>query len=424
MNMRTILAVLAVVATGTLLGGGLVGFAQGQSTQPASASAPSGEEVTLKGVLMWGMTCVPNPARGEQGLVLFAVEGTPKIQAEAEKIVQDFWTGDTLDCDQAQKLNDEWSNRLKFHITPGDVATKASKDCRWNNPRTAITGVISEKDGKKWITPSDIKLPVPLTYPAKMLLPDKPLSPAGKEPLVLKVTDTLSLKCILLPAGRFLQGSPFYQWRYQDEYPHDVTLTKPFYMAEIPVTQEMFQAVIGKNPSQAKGPQLAVENATWADINEFCRLLSEKNGVKVRIPTDAELEYAFRVGTSNPCLPDKYKDIISLAGTREAEPAPVKTKKPNAWGLYDTLCGGWTVDSDLKADNVRTKQVDPIGPPTGADNMYRTHGGWHYEHIRPSMHGAYSKKGSIYEGGSPIFRIVVEAGKPATAPATQPANAK
>jgi formylglycine-generating enzyme required for sulfatase activity len=253
-------------------------------------------------------------------------------------------------------------------------------------------------------------MPVPLAYPAKMLAPDKPLVKPEGAPITLAVNDKLSLQCVPIPAGRFLQGSPFYQWRYQDEFPHEVVLTKSYYMSEIPITQEMFEAVIGKNPSKSKGPQFPVEHATYADIKQFCKVLSEKNGKTVRVPTDAELEYAARVGTSNPCLPDKYKDQISLAGTREGQPAPVKTMKPNAWGLYDILCGGWHIASDFKADNVRVKQVDPKGPVRGADGtMHRSHGGWHYDHMRPSMHGAIGENGSIYEGGAPIFRVVVEA---------------
>ena len=81
----------------------------------------------------------------------------------------------------------------------------------------------------------------------------------------------------------------------------------------------------------------------------------------VRLPTDAEWEYAARVGTSNPCFTEKYKDQISEAGSRPTT-APVRSKKPNAWGLYDMLCGGWHVTNDYKADNVRVKQVDPKGP--------------------------------------------------------------
>lgn len=377
---------------------------------------PAGEEVTLRGVLTWEATVIPNPTQEDydaKTLVFFAVEGTPQVQAEVGRIMKDLYTTDSLDCDQAIQVNEAWIKSLKYYITPGELATKNEKDCRWGNPRAAITGVLSEKDGKKWITPSKIELGVKVAYPPKMLSPDKPLVMPKEKPITLAVTDKLSLTCVPIPAGRFLQGSPFYQWRYQDEYPHVAVLTQPYYMSEIPVTQEMFEAVIEKNPSKAKGPQFPVEHAKYADIQEFCRVLSAKNGKTVRLPTDAELEYAARVGTSNPCLPDKYKEQVSLAGTREGQPAPVKTMKPNAWGLYDILCGGWTIASDFKADNVRVEQVDPTGPAKGADGMHRSHGGWHYDHMRPSMHGAIGNAGNIYEGGAPIFRVVVEADKAA-----------
>lgn len=384
----------------------------GYGQRSAGNQAPRRPQVTLKGVLTWEATCIPKPTRqhynGKQ-LVFFAVEGSPEVKAEVDSIMKKYYTGDSLDCDQARKVNKQWIKRLKYYITPGEVSTKNEKECRWGNPRAAVTGVVREKGGRKWIMPSQIKIPVPIAYPPKMLAPDKPLVKPGKRPLVLKVSGKLTLKCILLPPGRFLQGSPFYQWRYQDEYPHEVVLTKPFYMAEIPVTQEMFEAVIGKNPSKSKGSQFPVEHATWADINKFCRVLSRKNGRRVRVPTDAELEYAARVGTSNPCFPEKYKDQVSLAGTREGRPQPVKTMKPNAWGLYDMLCGGWHIASDYKADNVRVGQVDPKGPRRGADGtMRRSHGGWHYDHMRPNMHGAIGEKGDIYEGGAPIFRVVVQ----------------
>jgi formylglycine-generating enzyme required for sulfatase activity len=250
-----------------------------------------------------------------------------------------------------------------------------------------------------------------------MLRADRPFASQDKEPLLLKIDDKLTLKCNYLPAGRFLQGSPFYQRRYQDEYPHEVVLTRPFYMSEIPVTQEIFEAVMGKNPSLSQGPRFPVERVPIADIEEFCRILTRKNGATVRLPSDAEWEYAARVGTSNPCFTEKYNDQISETGSRPNH-TPVQTKKPNAWGLYDMLCGGWHVTGDYKADNVRVKQVDPHGPTVNdkrvhgdaTGRLHKTRGGPHYDHIRPNIHGAATGNGTIWEGGSPIFRVVVESG--------------
>ena len=200
-------------------------------------------------------------------------------------------------------------------------------------------------------------------YPEKMLAPDRPFAPSGREPLVLEIGEALTLKCIPLPAGRFLQGSPFYQRRYQDEYPHEVVLTRPFFMSEIPVTQEMFEAVMGKNPSREQGPAVARSSASpFADILEFCRIVSRKNGVTVRLPTDAEWEYAARVGTSNPCLTEKYKGQISETGGRP-DSTPVRSQEPNAWGLYDMLCSGWHVTGDYKSDNVRRRRWTRRGRP-------------------------------------------------------------
>lgn len=414
------LCVLSAVAVVVLWAAGGIGHA----AEPSAA--PQGREVRIKGNVLCNRATVPTPWDGtsqdsEHFPVVFAVEGTPEIEATVAELMDSCWPPQGLDVGAAQKLLDEWSRRLAYSIAPGPLTDKIHTEAEWGSQLLALTGVLYEENGRKWIAVSQYEQ-ASIDYPAKMLAPDTPFVVPGEEPVILRVTDTLTLTSVPVPARGFLQGSPFYQQRYQDEFPHEVVLTKPFYMSETPVTQEMFEAVIGRNPSDSVGPQFPVERATWPDILEFCRILSEANGRTVRVPTDAEWEYAARVGTSNPCFTEKYADQISAAGSKE-DPQPVKTMKPNAWGLYDMLCAGWHITADYKTDNVRVKQVDQTGPALGDSGiqtnstgpMHKARGGYHYRFIRPNMHGAAGEDGSLWEGGVPIFRIVVEAEPPAQA---------
>jgi formylglycine-generating enzyme required for sulfatase activity len=318
--------------------------------------------------------------------------------------------------EDALRIQDEFLKHLTYSIVGSPLTEKIHKEVEAGSQILAVTGKISEKDGVRWISVSRYE-PAHVNYPSKILQPDRPLVALNGEPLQLKITDGLTMTCLRLPAGRFLQGSPFYQRRYQDEFPHEVILTRPFFISEIPVTQEIFEAVMRKNPSVSKNPQFPAEHVAYSDILEFCQLLSQRNGLMVRLPTDAEWEYAARVGTSSPCFPEKYFDQVSETGSRP-NTTPVKSRKPNAWGLYDMLCGGWHITGDYKSDNVRTKQVDPRGPARSDKSVHRdnsgllhkTRGGPHYDHIRPNIHGAATENGTLWEAGAMLFRIVVESG--------------
>jgi formylglycine-generating enzyme required for sulfatase activity len=376
-------------------------------------------EVTIKGNVLCNRATDSkpwswDPKDGDHTPIIYAIEGTHAIAEQVREIMATY-PDRGLDVEDALRIQDEFSRHLKYFIAPGPIADKIHKEVEAGSRVLALTGTLSKQGGKRWIEVIRYE-PARAHYPEKMLAPDRPFAPPD-EPIVLKIGDTLTLKCIRLPAGRFLQGSPFYQRRYQDEYPHEVVLTQPFAMAEIPVTQEMFEAVMGRNPSRSKGARLPVEHVPFADIQEFCRRVSRQNGVTVRLPTDAEWEYAARVGTSNPCFVEKYRDQASETGGRP-DSTPVRSKNPNAWGLYDMLCSGWHVTGDYKSDNVRVKEVDPKGPARddprvhrdATGRLHKTRGGRHYDHLRPSMHGAAGEDGSIWEGGSPIFRVVVEIG--------------
>jgi len=376
---------------------------------PATEEKPAavGPEVTLKGVMMWEISCIPKPKKeDDKMLVLFAVEGSPEVAAALDAVMKENWPGDSMDGDQARNLNDVFGKRLKYYITPGELSTKNEKNGRWGNPAMAVTGIVSEKDGKKWITPSKIE-GTRLKYPDKMLAPDKPLKMPGKEPLILKVTDTLSLKCILLPRGEFLMEKPFYVIpRWQDEYPRHITLTRPFYLAEIPVTQEMYEAVMGGNPSTVKDPQRPVRNVSCADVKKFCQILSEKNGRTVRLPGEAEWEYAARVGTSNPPLDAKYKDQDS-AGPGRNVCLPVKSKQPNAWGLYDMVSPAFEMTRDRFIVGIRIDSVDPYDSCEKDEAAGKKHAHWGRNTV--TYHEAVGGGGKDEDYGSTKFRVLVEA---------------
>ena len=344
--------------------------AKAKSAVAAKPAVAGAAEVTIKGVMMCEACCTKGLAQeaakeAAKRLVLFAVEGTPEVTTALDGIMKEYYSGDSIDADQARKIQEGFEKSLKYYITPGELTEKKENGARWWNPAKAVTGVVSEKDGQKWITPSKIAS-TKLTYPEKMLAPDKPLAQPGKRPLILKVKDTLSLKCILLPAGKYFAGVPFYatydgDGRYDDDYPAMLTLTRSFYMAEIPVTQEMYESVMGKNPSDQKGPQIPVHRVPCVDIQKFCRILSEKNGRKVRLPTQAEWEYAARVGTSNSPFVRKYKDQINV-GPDGKTILPVKSKRPNAWGLYDLIISSaWEITGDARQFS-RNDMVDPHFP--------------------------------------------------------------
>jgi hypothetical protein len=287
---------------------------------------------------------------------------------------------------------------------------------RYSAEPMEVSGAVVEKAGRKWIVPAGMR-GVKVDFPAKMLAPDTPLALPGKQPLVLKVDDALSLKCVLLPAGRYLQGAPYYQrWRASCEDPHEVVLTKPFWLAEIPVTQEMYEAVMKTNPCRNNpkydiGPQCPVEQVPFADIQTFCRLLSEKNQRQVRLPTHGEWEYAARVGTSSPCFLEKYKDQRSSLGNGDGDGPrmhhiPVKSAQPNAWRLYDMLSCGEHMLSDWGGPNPHQKEIDPAGPTGKAIWNAGVHMALGY--AGPAHLGGAEANGSGWEALA-IFRVAVDA---------------
>ena len=359
---------------------GLIGLVLVSLARAEDVAAPAvGNEVTLRGALQCNGQFVPNPKVEDHAWVIVPVDGSPEIADKVKKIMDEFYPDKGLNAEAAEKLNDQFEKQLKFFLDPegtakpppGHVNPGPKHYCHAAAPY-AVTGIVYEKDGKKWIKASKIEAVglKGLRYPAKMLMPDQPFAMPDKDPLVLKINDTLTLNCIKVPAGKVFMGEiAFVATRYIEQFPHMVTLTKPFYISEIPITQEIWEAIVGNNPSKTKDPKLPVENPPVADVDKFCQLLSEKTGRKVRLPTGAEWEYVARVGTSNPGFPEKYRDQGTFKDEGKRAPLPVKSKKPNAWGIYDLFSPWWEMTGDCEKYPSHQPEVDPHYP-VGKNGMH------------------------------------------------------
>ncbi len=177
------------------------------------------------------------------------------------------------------------------------------------------------------------------------------------------------MKLILIPAGKFLMGSPESEKGRQNNEPqHEVTLSKPFYMGVTEVTQAQYEAVTGTNPSHFKGATNPVETVSWDDAAEFCKKLSERTGRTFRLPTEAEWEYACRAGTKTAfSFGDADKalgDYAWYGANSDGKTHPVGQKKPNPWGLYDMYGNVWEWCSDWIDEYPQGAVTDPKGPAT------------------------------------------------------------
>lgn len=216
------------------------------------------------------------------------------------------------------------------------------------------------------------------------------------------------------PAGSFYMGGTV----HNDEQPiHKVTLTKGFYMGVYPVTQAQWKAVMGTDPSYFKGANRPVETVTWNECNEFCSKLNGfLNGqVNIRLPSEAEWEYACRAGTTteyhfgnviNTDLANydgNYSFNDSPKGKCRKETTNVGSFPPNSWGLYDVHGNVWEWCRDAKRMYTAADHTDS-DVETSNDTRVMRGGSWRYG---PSnCRAAYRSRNVLgYSGCNCGFRI-------------------
>jgi formylglycine-generating enzyme required for sulfatase activity len=159
---------------------------------------------------------------------------------------------------------------------------------------------------------------------------------------------------------------------------HEVTITKDFWIGPFDVTQKQWQEVMGTNPSLVKsaGPDSPVTGVSWLDAQSFvAKANAMQNLWTLRLPTEAEWEYAARAGTTG----ETYGPLNEIAWYKDNSnntPHPVGQKKPNAFGLYDMLGNVWQWCADWSVPYSSEPVTDPQGPSTG--EKHPTRGGCYY----------------------------------------------
>ena len=179
------------------------------------------------------------------------------------------------------------------------------------------------------------------------------------------------LEMVAIPRGTFIMGSPENEdGRFKSESPqHEVTL-QPFYMSKYPITQNQYQAVMGKIPSSFKGENRPVECVSWYDAVEFCQKLSQKTGKSYKLPSESQWEYACRAGTTTPFYfgetitselvnyDGNYIYDNARKGKCREETTDVGIFPPNAFGLYDMHGNVWEWCADDWHDNYEGAPTD------------------------------------------------------------------
>ena len=198
----------------------------------------------------------------------------------------------------------------------------------------------------------------------------------------LEFNNSIGAKFVLVPAGTFLMGASSGNESFADEKLHRVTLTSQFYLSLTEVTQGQWEAVMGSAPWRALklarvGETYPAVGISWHDATAFCARLSVLEGLKYRLPTEAEWEYACRAGSQmnfgfgdNEAVLDQYAWFGGSETGYEYLQA-VALRMPNRWGLFDMHGNAWEWCNDWYGEYEFTSAVDPVGPTSGSSRVLR-----------------------------------------------------
>ena len=161
------------------------------------------------------------------------------------------------------------------------------------------------------------------------------------------------------------------------------TTLSDYWIGETQVTQALWKAVMGSNPSYFKGDNKPVECVSWNDCQEFVSKLSKLTGKKFRLPTEAEWEFAARGGNESNSYMFSGSNVIGNVAWCDSNSGDVThnvaTKQANELGIYDMSGNVWEWCSDWYGDYNNSSQTNPVGASSGSDRVNRG-GSWSYSY--------------------------------------------
>ncbi len=222
-----------------------------------------------------------------------------------------------------------------------------------------------------------------------------PFTPKAPQPTTTTASGQLkfevggvSFTMVAVEGGTFTMGATAEQgsdpWD-REEPAHQVTLSS-YSIGETEVTQELWQAVMGSNPSDRTSDlQRPVEQVSWDDCQKFITKLNQMTDKKFRLPTEAEWEYAARGGNRSKGYKyagsNNLDDVAWYDSNSGSATHPVATKAPNELGLYDMSGNVWEWCQDWFGSYSSTAQTNPTGSASGSYRIERGGGRDSYDRV-------------------------------------------
>jgi len=224
-----------------------------------------------------------------------------------------------------------------------------------------------------------LKLQAALTE-AKITVPKAPSPQSQPESRSLDLGKGITMDFIFVKGGKFMMGDEL--GKMKDAPQHEVQLSD-FYMAKYPITQEQWEAVMGNNPSKFEGAKHPVECVNWSDAHNFILKVFKLTGMRLRLPTEAQWEYAARGGQKSQGFlyagSNLLDEVAWYIDNSHETTHPVGERFSNELGLYDMSGNVWEWCADWYEANYyqNSSSENPMGPSSGEARVLRG-GSWRY----------------------------------------------